>query len=184
MSRSQFRSDLSTIELIVDRGSFREGGHRVPTMIRWLGRVEPNSVNTKILSSLDLFPTIGALAGYSLQPSVSYDGVDVTAALFTAAPSPRTTFFFHSVSNVLCDGAVVSSSDDDIEIRAARGEVFDATSHWPNRIGGDMAPPTPCNYTLNVGIATPTVGGNLHPPNNYYASRFTISYFTALIGNF
>ena len=146
-------------------------------MIRWLGKVEPNSVNTNILSSLDWFPTIGALAGYSLKPSVSYDGVDVTAALFTAAPSPRTTFFFHSVSNVLCDGAVVSSSNDDIEIRAARGEVFDAASHWPNRIGGDIAPPTTCNFMLNVGIATPTVGGKLHPHNNYYApdSQLAIS---------
>eukprot|EP01050_Picozoa_sp_SAG11_P006488 SAG11_NODE_505_length_8888_cov_12.479235_8_plen_249_part_00 len=123
--------------------------------------VQPNSVNAKILSSLDWYPTIGALAGYELKPTVTYDGVDISDALFTDSESPRTTFFFHSVSNTLCeDGTVVSSSDDDIEIRAARGqEVFDAASHWPNGTE-TVTPPAACNYTRNVGVASPTVDGS------------------------
>ena len=64
-------------------------GHRVPTIIRWTGHVEPNSVNTKLLSSLDWFPTFSFLAGFELSSSVVYDGVDISAALFSDAPSPR-----------------------------------------------------------------------------------------------
>ena len=60
-----------------------DAGHRVPTMIRWLGKVQPNYVNAKLLSALDWYPTIEALAGYSLDPTVTYDGVDATDALFT-----------------------------------------------------------------------------------------------------
>jgi hypothetical protein len=128
-------------------------------MIRWLGKVEPNTVNAKILSSLDWFPTIGFLAGYTLKSSVTYDGVDVTAALFTAAESPRTSFFFHSTSHIICDGivGVVESSAEDAEIRAARwgAERWDAAAHWP-----EAAAPTTCNYTRNVGIAAPVVDGS------------------------
>lgn len=47
-----------------------EGGHRVPTIIRWPGVVKPGTVNTKLLSSLDWFPTIGFLAGYPLLANV------------------------------------------------------------------------------------------------------------------
>ena len=131
----------------------------LPQMIRWLGKVEPNSVNTKIMSSLDWFPTIAALAGFALQPAITYDGLDVTAAMFTDAASPRTTFFFHSVSNTLCNNVVVESSDDDDEIRAARGEIFDAASHWPQESDkSTAAATTTCKYTMNTGIASPTVG--------------------------
>jgi hypothetical protein len=38
---------------------FREGGHRVPTMARWLGKIQPNTVNAKILSSLDWYLCVG-----------------------------------------------------------------------------------------------------------------------------
>ena len=123
----------------------------MPTIIRWIGKVEPNSVNPKIFSSLDWFPTIGFLAGYSLNQSVVYDGIDVTAGLFTASPSPREAFFFHSVSDILCDEAIVVSSDKDPEIRNARGVTFDTTPYSSGSFN------TSCNCTANARITSPVL---------------------------
>ena len=75
----------------------------MPTIIRWTGHVEPNSVNTKLLSSLDWFPTFSFLAGFKLSSSVVYDGVDISAALFSDAPSPRRVFYYHSTDETLLD---------------------------------------------------------------------------------
>jgi arylsulfatase A-like enzyme len=55
----------------------------------------------RLLSSLDWFPTIGFLAGYELPAGVKYDGVDVSAAVFSDAPSPRRTFFYHATDETL-----------------------------------------------------------------------------------
>ena len=73
----------------------------MPTIIRWIGKVQPSTVNTKLFSSLDWFPTIGFLAGYDLSTDVKYDGVDISAALFADEPSPRRTFFYHSTDETL-----------------------------------------------------------------------------------
>lgn len=40
------------------KGSFYEGGIRVPFMIRWKGHTKPNSTNDIPVSQLDLYPTI------------------------------------------------------------------------------------------------------------------------------
>ena len=40
-----------------------EGAFRVPAMIRWPGRIKPNSVSHDIVSGLDWFPTLLAAAG-------------------------------------------------------------------------------------------------------------------------
>ena len=49
-----------------------------------------------MVSSLDWYPTFAALSGASLDPSVAYDGFDVSTVLLSGAASPRDIFFYHS----------------------------------------------------------------------------------------
>ena len=41
----------------------------------------PYTVSREVVSSLDVFPTVSALAGVRLPPGVVYDGVDVSDVL-------------------------------------------------------------------------------------------------------
>lgn len=82
------------------KGTTWEGGHRVPTMIRWPGVVPENSIQQGITSSLDWFPTLCKLAGVDLPAKRIYDGYDLSTLLFEGGKeSPRDTFFYHTTKN-------------------------------------------------------------------------------------
>ena len=71
----------------------------MPTIIRWAGAVPAGSVNQQLLSSLDWFATLSALAGYTPDPRVPSDSLDVLDSLLDpAAPSPRTLFHYYSTA--------------------------------------------------------------------------------------
>ncbi|XP_021104280.1 arylsulfatase G isoform X4 [Heterocephalus glaber] len=58
-----------------------EGGHRVPALAYWPGRVPANVTSTALLSVLDIFPTVVALAGASLPQGRHFDGLDASNVL-------------------------------------------------------------------------------------------------------
>lgn len=62
-----------------------EAGHRVPALAYWPGRVPVNVTSTALLSVLDVFPTVLALAGAPLPRGRSFDGLDVSQVLFGQA---------------------------------------------------------------------------------------------------
>ncbi|XP_023100390.2 arylsulfatase G isoform X3 [Felis catus] len=59
-----------------------EGGHRVPALAYWPGTVPINVTSTALLSVLDIFPTVVALAGASLPQDRHFDGLDASSVLF------------------------------------------------------------------------------------------------------
>ncbi|XP_049714684.1 arylsulfatase G isoform X2 [Elephas maximus indicus] len=59
-----------------------EGGHRVPALAYWPGRIPVNVTSTALLSVLDIFPTVVALAQASLPPDRHFDGLDASEVLF------------------------------------------------------------------------------------------------------
>lgn len=59
------------------KGSCEEGGVRVPGLMRWPARIQAGRVVAEPVSTLDLFPSLVALAGATL-PNRHYDGQDVS----------------------------------------------------------------------------------------------------------
>jgi arylsulfatase A-like enzyme len=59
-----------------------EGGHRVPFIARWPGKIKPGSVSEQTIMSMDLFPTFAEIAGISLSDEQPVDGVDLSGVLF------------------------------------------------------------------------------------------------------
>jgi arylsulfatase A len=55
------------------KGDPWEGGHRIPFLIRWPGKVADGSVNHETLSLVDLTATACALAGVALPPDAAFD---------------------------------------------------------------------------------------------------------------
>jgi arylsulfatase A len=75
------------------KSSVLEGGVRVPAIVRWPARIPRGSVSADPVSTLDLFPTMLALAGGNLPADRAYDGMDVTRLLtgqITTLPGPGT----------------------------------------------------------------------------------------------
>ncbi|KAM3592798.1 uncharacterized protein V6R79_025352 [Siganus canaliculatus] len=58
-----------------------EGGHRMPTVAYWPGRIPANTTNSALLSGMDIFPTLLSLAGIIPPADRRYDGIDATNVL-------------------------------------------------------------------------------------------------------
>lgn len=80
------------------KGQVGEGGIRVPGIFYLPGRIPPGRVSAEPASTLDVFPTLVALAGGSLPTDRVYDGNDITPLLTGAADSigERELVFFIS----------------------------------------------------------------------------------------
>lgn len=64
-------------ELRGKKGTYWEGGLRVPYCMSWKGEIDPGLVYKKPVSSLDLMPTLIAAAGGEVEESWGLDGVDL-----------------------------------------------------------------------------------------------------------
>ncbi len=71
-----------------------EGGVRVPCLMRWPGHLEPGSEFTSMMHVVDFFSTFVNLAGGSLVQERALDSIDMSAALFDGAESPRTEIIY------------------------------------------------------------------------------------------
>ncbi|KAM7067945.1 arylsulfatase G isoform 1-T3 [Molossus nigricans] len=70
-----------------------EGGHRVPAVAYWPGRIPANVTSTALLSVLDIFPTVVALAGASLPRGRHFDGLDASDVLFGGSQTGHRALF-------------------------------------------------------------------------------------------
>lgn len=73
-----------------------EGGHRVPLVARWPGRIPPGSKRAALFSQVDLMATVAAAAGAKMPAGASPDGQSELAAFLnpSAAPAIRVEGLF------------------------------------------------------------------------------------------
>lgn len=78
------------------KSSYLEGGFRVPTVVRWPGRVPAGTTQPNMASFIDVYPTLAALSGGGLPRDRVFDGTDITAMFENpAAPSPHELLFYN-----------------------------------------------------------------------------------------
>jgi arylsulfatase A-like enzyme len=81
------------------KGDTWEGGLRVPGIVKWPARVAPGSTTAEVATSMDLLPTLAAVAGADL-PDAKIDGKDLTGVLTGGEPSPHEAFFYYKRSRL------------------------------------------------------------------------------------
>ncbi|QDT36862.1 sulfatase-like hydrolase/transferase [Stratiformator vulcanicus] len=64
------------------KGQIWEGGHRVPAIACWPGRIEKGKTSDLPAMGSDLLPTIAAISGAALPQDVTLDGIDLLPYLF------------------------------------------------------------------------------------------------------
>ncbi|MHC1763696.1 MAG: sulfatase [Verrucomicrobiia bacterium] len=83
----------SNAPLRAGKGYLYEGGIRVPLIVCWPGKIRPGRTEDTPVSSVDLFPTILAMAGVRLPQPV--DGESLLAVLKNSEPLQRSALFWH-----------------------------------------------------------------------------------------
>lgn len=58
-----------------------EGGHRVPFIARWPGRIPEGQVSKQITNTTDIFATLASVVGYELKESDATDSFDMLPAM-------------------------------------------------------------------------------------------------------
>ncbi len=77
------------------KGTFFEGGYRVPGIMTWPGSIKSGVANEHFASTIDLLPTFAQLAGAELPEDRPVDGVDIQF-LFDGKPKEENDrAFFH-----------------------------------------------------------------------------------------
>ncbi len=73
-----------------------EGGHRVPFIVRWPGKVEPESVSDQLVSLTDLMATFASIVQVELPLDAGEDSYDFLGVLLGEGPTLRTSMVQHS----------------------------------------------------------------------------------------
>ncbi len=94
-------ADVSKITIPCDNGPYRdgkgtlyEGGTRVCALANWPGHIAAGAVDG-LIHSVDLYPTLAALAGASTAKCKPLDGVNVWDTIAQGKPSPRTEIVYN-----------------------------------------------------------------------------------------
>ncbi len=58
-----------------------EGGHRVPCMVRWPGKIKPGSISSETVCQTDWMATLAAVVGMKLPDDAGEDSYDILPAL-------------------------------------------------------------------------------------------------------
>ena len=76
-----------------DKGSLLEGGHRVPAIAQWKGKIQ-KGISQETVMSFDWMPTFMALANVNLPDNLVIDGIDLSDHLFHKDTLPQRNLFW------------------------------------------------------------------------------------------
>ncbi|GAB5377306.1 MAG: arylsulfatase [Acuticoccus sp.] len=93
------------------KGTVREGGNRVPAIVRWPGKVEGGQISHEISGGLDLMASFASAAGQALPENdregkpIIFDSHDLTPVWTGKGDNPRDNWFYFT-ENELSPGAM------------------------------------------------------------------------------
>jgi arylsulfatase A len=113
--------------------SLFEGGHRVPAIAYWKGKISI-AVSDEFIMSFDLFPTILSICGLEIPGNLKLDGMDFSSVLFDQQElSERIVFWRYRDQKVARRGnmkLIITKNDTMMfDLSSDVGERLDLSSH-------------------------------------------------------
>ena len=108
------------------KGSFLEGGHRVPGIAYWKGQIEGGRVLDGIFDLADLYTTFAALGGAKPPADRYIDGIDQTSFLLGDSGQSNRKFMFYWNENTL---SAVRCSEFKYHVRVYNDRPFDVVNN-------------------------------------------------------
>jgi len=106
------------------KGTFYEGGLRVPMVARWPGRIRPGSTSDHVLGFQDVLPTLAGLAG--VRPPDSIDGISFLPTLLRTGQQPVHEFLYWEYRRGKVLAQAIRRGDWKlIKSRTGRTELYD-----------------------------------------------------------
>ena len=94
----------NNMPLLGEKGTLWEGGIRVPCVMQWPARIEPDQVLDQPCCAIDVLPTLLALIG-GPGPSRVIDGVDLSdVILYNASAPSRHLYFLYKRQKAIING--------------------------------------------------------------------------------
>jgi len=123
------------------KGQIWEGGHRVPAIAYWPGKIKPGKVSGLTAMGADLLPTIAAISGADLPDSLVLDGINLLPYMIDqTAPDPRPMFWSHKNQLAIRQGDFKLITDDSFSeislynLRSDIGEENDLAAQYPDLV--------------------------------------------------
>jgi arylsulfatase A len=135
-----------------------EGGHRVPTIIKWPGLTKPGSVSGALVSQIDFMATLASALGYELPDDSAEDSHDLMPLLKGEKASVRTTH----VHNTNQKGYAIRHGKWTL-IDAKTGYVSGVDKEWEKRHGyepNDNSPVELYDMEQDIGQKNNVAAGN------------------------
>lgn len=89
------------VEFRGGKGNLYEGGLRIPFLVRWPNKIEPNRVSDLLFNQVDVFPTLAELAEVSAPDDL--DGISILTELLgeeaTGHPQPEHEYLYWEYGN-------------------------------------------------------------------------------------
>lgn len=123
------------------KGSVWEGGHRVPAIAWWPGKIAPGTKSDQLVISLDLMPTMLDLANATLPKGRQLDGVSLRSLLLNGKELGDRNLFWNGKAmragkwKLVIDRSVPRLYDLSTDI----GETKDLASKYPDRTNEMLA---------------------------------------------
>ena len=95
------------------KGDAFEGGIRVPSVVRWPGRLAPGRQAGSILTVMDLYPTLAAMAGVPITGGFPLDGRDLSKVVAGEADQELDDFVFFAAETPIRGSFSLTAFDDD-----------------------------------------------------------------------
>lgn len=118
------------------KGQLYEGGHRVPAIAYWPGRITPG-VNRQTIAAIDVFPTILALTSTKAPEAWRIDGSSVLPVLLgkEAAVPARKLFWMYGGNTAVREGewklVNINGQKALYNLNADLGETTDVAARYP-----------------------------------------------------
>ena len=110
------------------KASIWEGGHRVPFIARWPGKIPAGKVSDELLCFTDMMATVAALVGEDPPGNTAEDSVDRLAILLGKTGEPRSPALHHCNTNFAMRGGdwkIVFGKEDQQGAKAVgKGQLF------------------------------------------------------------
>ena len=82
------------------KGGVYEGGHKVPAIAWWPGKIDSGATSDQTMISIDVMPTLLAIAGVdAISDEKPLDGIDISSVLIDREALPDRPLFWASLSN-------------------------------------------------------------------------------------
>ena len=111
------------------KGTVREGGNRVPAIMVWPGKINPNSKNHDIVGGLDLMATFAAVGGVKLPEKdragepIMFDSFDMSPILLGTGKSARKSWFYFTENELSPGAARVGNYKAVFNLRGDNGQA-------------------------------------------------------------